>query len=359
MKIPAVKSHFLKSHQQLVLILFLLFSDSAFAGHFVGNGGDYIRGTFIQVGQTVLNHLQETDLGSSLVTKNQLSIAELEMTLDIQKINVTDQDLIDNTGSLVDAIGIPGSVTLQAEPWFEHFEKERDVYYLVFHEMLRSAGVNDDNYKISQALNPFPFSRRIETKVTPTLPLIAEDLLSSVFDLKNINMGGSGCAANSLIRVEFDQEKNILQIHPSQYQVQVAAKGLSNGSSASALDVKSCQLAIPVRVPAGQQLVISQMDLSGRLNLATDAQANISYEAFLAGAKADRKNRLFSSAIKMQGRFLVRRTEVLKSKCGGQDILRVNSGINIKGATPQEATATSYLQVTSMSYYLSLEKCSR
>ncbi len=351
MKIPVVKSHSLKVHQQLVMILFLLFSYSAFAGHFVGNGGDYIRGTFIQVGQTVLNHLQETDLGSSLVTKNQLSIAELEMTLDIQKINVTDQDLIDNTGSLVDAIGIPGSVTLQAEPWFEHFEKERDVYYLVFHEMLRSAGVNDDNYKISQALNPFPFSRRIETKVTPTLPLIAEDLLSSVFDLKNINMGGSGCAANSLIRVEFDQEKNILQIHPSQYQVQVNAQ--------RSLDVKSCQLAIPVRVPEGQQLVISQFDLSGRLNLVKETPANVSYEAFLAGTKADRKNRLFSSVTKMQGRFLVRRTEVLKSKCGGQDILRVNSGINIKGASLHEASAAPYLQVTSMSFYLSLEKCSR
>jgi hypothetical protein len=340
-----------KTLRQIAMMIALFVSLRTYAGHFVGNGGDYIRGTYIQVGQVILNHLQETESGAAIVTKNQLSMAELELTLDIQKINVTEKDLIDNTGSLVDAIGVPGLVTLQSESWFEHFEKERDVYYLVFHEMLRSAGVNDDNYRISQAINPFPFSRRIETKVTPLLPLISDDNLSSVFDLNNVNMGGSGCAINSRIRVEFDQEKNILEIHPTQFQVQVTA--------ARSFDVKSCQLAIPVQVPAGQQLVISQMDLSGRINLVKDTPANVSYEAFLAGTKADRKNRLFSAVEKMQGRFLVRRTEVLKSKCGGQDILRVNSGINIKGVSLPEATAAPYLQMNSMSFYLSLEKCSR
>lgn len=329
---------------KLFLVLFI--PQIVHAGHFVGNGGDYLRATYIRMGGAVLSYLQDTQEGAQILSSFVLSVSALEESLDIHRIKVTDQVLRDNTGSVVDALGVPGLVTLNQEAWLQHFENERDVYYLVFHEMLRSAAVNDDGYIVSKLMNPFPYSRRIATRVTPALPLIKEDLLEGILDLKSVAIAGTGCARQSgQVYMDFDSERNILHVRPTQFRNEVGAQG--------ALSVRSCQLVVPVAIPGGKRLTISQIDLLGKVDILPGASARLGFEAFLAGSSAPRRYRVLSSKSPLYGRVLTRRTEVLKSKCGGHEILRLNSSIHLfgSGAKPEN------FQIDNLSLYLNLEDC--
>lgn len=61
-------------------------------------------------------------------------------------LRVTTEDLIDNRGSLVDAIGIPGSITLNQEAWMNFYRQGTDTRLLVLHELMRAQGINDDAF---------------------------------------------------------------------------------------------------------------------------------------------------------------------------------------------------------------------
>lgn len=329
-----------------ILSALMVLSQATFAGHFVGNGGDHLRATYIRMGDAVIDFLKETDQGSAIVKKAQLNVGDLDASLDIAKISVTNNTLRDNSGSVVEAIGVPGSVTLNQEAWANHFESELDVYYLVFHEMLRSAGVNDDNYVVSASLNPFPALRRVQTRIAPVLPLIAEDLLAQVFDLKSVNVAGTGCPQSlGQTHIEFDQERNVLEIRPNQYRNDVSVNRPQ--------DIKSCQVAIPVVLPKNKRLVISQIDLLGKIDVLAGAKAQISFEAFLAGTSAARKTRIFQPTSALVGRVLTRRIDVLKSNCGGSDIARLNTNMT----TISSGKKLESLEMNSIRLYMSLEDC--
>jgi hypothetical protein len=116
-----------------------------------GNGGDYIRMKFLEVGEFVLlNYKDGLERINSIVTPS-----ELRSTLSINVINVTNDRLFDNRKNSVDAIGEPSSITLfrgdetKMTGWYGIFNRKDLVEKLVLHEMLRAAGVNDDNYVYS------------------------------------------------------------------------------------------------------------------------------------------------------------------------------------------------------------------
>ena len=135
----------------------LLFLNAAMAvtGTGTSNGGDEIRANFAKKGQEIINYLKTNSMGRELVSKNNLDVQALSQTLLVEKIQVVRGPLVDNSGSRVDAIGIPGLIKLDIDRWITLLGSGNDLYYLIFHEMLRSAGVDDDNYKVSVAINPF------------------------------------------------------------------------------------------------------------------------------------------------------------------------------------------------------------
>ncbi|MGZ5280531.1 MAG: DUF4360 domain-containing protein, partial [Pseudobdellovibrionaceae bacterium] len=305
-----------------------------------------IRASFIQVGEAVIEFLQTTQQGAAIVKNANLNVHDLEKTLDIEKISVADGNLRDNSGSLVEAIGEPHSIKLQKEAWFNHFEKNHDIFYLVFHEMLRSASVNDDNYRISASLNPFPMSLRFPTKVVPLLPLIKEDLLTPIFDLKKVAVNGSGCSQNAAgTRVEFNEETNILQIETRNFKNEL--------SQSKKMDRKQCGLSIPVVLPAKKQLVISQIDLRAKVDLRAKSQTQIAFEAFLAGSSNTLKTRTVKAQQNLNGRVQVRRTEVLKSACGGADTIRLSATL----LTNSNGLALESAQIDETLLYMSLQDC--
>jgi hypothetical protein len=328
------------------LFSILILGSQATMAHRVGNGGDHIRATFIKVGQAVVQFLKETEQGSQIAKKSKLNLASLEASLDVEKISVVEEVLRDNSGSVVEAIGEPGFIRLQKESWFRHFEKDHDVTYLVFHEMLRSASVNDDNFTISSALNPFPLSLRVETRVVPTLPLIKEDNLAGIFDLSQVQIAGSGCpTVQNKTRVEFNEEKNLLEVQLNSYRNDVW--------EGRPLDRKSCSLTIPVKLAKNKRLVISQIDLLGKVDLLAGSQSQLQFEAFLAGSAESLKTRLIKASENMKGRILTRRTEVLKSRCGESDNVRINTNLQTRGGRSSIESS----EVEEIALFLSLEDC--
>lgn len=126
---------------------------SSESGHDGGNGGDVIRGEFLKKGAEVIDFLINEDPGKALVHHFGLSIVVLKRELKTTNILVVDHSLEDNTGSLVDAIGVRGKIQLDRKQWTEHLYAGQFLHKLVFHEMLRATGkVNDDEYRISKMI---------------------------------------------------------------------------------------------------------------------------------------------------------------------------------------------------------------
>jgi hypothetical protein len=291
------------------------------AGHFTGNGGDHTRGLFLKMGGAVSEFLQQTQEGQRLLADNNINLTDLQKLLNIEIVSTVENDLIDNGGSAVDAIGEKGKIVLNKTRWMEHFEKERDVYYLVFHELLRAHGTNDDNYALSKALLPFPTSRKISTRITPIYPLIDSERLDRAFQLDRISVHGSGCPQeNFRTRVDFDRETNQLEIAFEEYILPL------NKESHGLFSRKSCGLAIPITLPENTRLVVTQMDLAAHLDLSANSNLEFGAEVFFAGETNLRLTQTVNGqTVPQKGRSLLRRNEVLKSACGGNGIFRTNS----------------------------------
>ncbi len=134
----------------LSLSLSLHASDGGSSG--AGNGGDYIRMKFIDIGNNIVDYYTE---GFKEIKEQLQSPEELRDYLDIKIIKLSTEVLTDNGGSKVDAIGEPNSITLyegkesEGTGWYGIYQRN-EAEKLVLHEMLRAHGINDDNYVYSK-----------------------------------------------------------------------------------------------------------------------------------------------------------------------------------------------------------------
>ena len=332
---------------------FSVFKGAGSVDHKVGNGGDYLRAQFLTMGHQVISFLENADDGKKLISDRQLNVDALKATLDINKLAVVNDLLIDNTGSVVDAIGVPDLIILNSDLWMDHFERERNVYYLVFHEMLRSAAVNDDNYLISQNTMNIPPEYKIRTQLIPSLPLLDEDSMAAIVDRSKLQTAGTGCPLNTnRLFTDLNLNENTLDLSFYDYITNLNAAG-------PAFDRKACSLVLPVNLPKNKKLVVSLIDIQGQMvgvALSTST-AKVSFEAFLAGSS--QKVQVKTIALNQGKRtFLYRKTNVLSSTCGGQSQLRLNSNIILQKAsasTPQ--SPNEVLQVKKIRVFMNVEDC--
>lgn len=320
-------------------------------GHKVGNGGDYIRSTFIQIGENVLEYLETTQAGQQVLTTNNLNVADLKATLTTERIVVTNDILMDNTGSIVDAIGVPGLVILNSSSWLDHFEKERNVYFIVFHEMLRSLAVNDDDYVISKDLINFPSQFKMSTRLLPLIPMLESDSITELVTLDNVTVQGSGCSAKAPAYTELDLTKNVIDITLKSFVV--------SNSEGRKVDYKACNLAVPLKLPAGKRLTISLIDVAGEVRPQSAdlrSTSTLRFEGFLAG----QTNKVHTKAVALDSEartVLFRKTDIITTGCGTSEILRlnVNNSLTSKGHAPGQEQNQS--QIKKISVYLNLEDC--
>jgi hypothetical protein len=297
-------------HLVFLLLITLAMKASAIDGQ-DGNGGDHVRATFIQVGHDVLRYLRLTEPGRQLVLKHRLSTPDLQATLDINRIKVSTTHLIDNGKSKVDAIGTKGLIILSEEGMLEHFESNRNVAYLVFHEMLRSAGVNDDNYVISMALKNLPPEFRRKTSVVKLQPLVEEDSLSSSVGFGRFVMQGDSCSQLTETFVDVT-ENNSIKIVPRNFSVSTFKT------------YSSCTIAIPFALKAKTRLVLTGIDVEGTMDLEAGAGLTVMSEAMVEGEKERVRERVYNATnAAKQGRFLVREPKRIKSQCGKPGVLKM------------------------------------
>lgn len=321
----------------------------AHSGFREGNGGDFIRSTYLRMGQAVLAHLQSTAEGQALVQAHTLDLDRLARGLSVDTVSVKEGLLRDWYGSVVDATGQPGSVVLSKDAWAEHFEKERDVYFLVFHEMLREAGVRDDDYVISGALYPFPAGSRITTRIRSLYPLIGETRVTDLIAPGGIQFNGTGCPrALDGTFIDLDDERNSLEIRLRKFTLQATAL--------RPLDRKNCSIAIPVALPKGQRIVFSQVDLSAKARLSERTQARLTLETFLPGVHGTRAERaLEETESALQGTLLLRKTDTLVSRCGGVQVLRLNASAILQSGAGEGKT--SLLDADRLALSFRVENC--
>lgn len=310
------------------------------SGNREGNGGDHVRSTFIKMGKAVVQYLRTADAGVALVSKFSLNVDQLDAGLDIERISVVEEALIDNGGSDVDAIGVPGKITLRKDRWYSHFENDRDVYYLVFHELLRSAGVNDDNYVISAAVRPFPAADRVVTRIANFLPLIAMDNVASFLpgDAKAIAVAGKGCATDNFF-MDLDAEHGVLNLAFEAYR----ALGTTDRSA--------CDLRIPVTMNPNRRLVVSQVDLSGRVKLPAGAMLAAALRPNLGTMVGATVKKVVSGA--ELGRFAIRTNPAFSTTCeSGSSLLGLNTNVVLQSPSDE-----AVVDVDRLSVYFRVEAC--
>ena len=324
----------------------------ASGGHREGNGGDHIRAMFIKMGHAVIEHLRNTPDGQALVLANQLDVDALLSMLTTDVIKVVDFPLIDNGGSRVDALGEPGRISLSQEAWFDHLEKERDVYYLVFHEMLRSAAIDDDDYVISGRIMPFPAAERVATSIVHTQPLISEDNVGVYLDLSKPVFAGSGCPVGpGGVFVDFDLASNVLGLRFTDLRT------VYRSDFPIAESRKNCSVSVTTRqLPAGKRLVVNQLDVFGEVDLPATTSFTLIANPYFSGSLSTATISKTISAIDgpVAGRTMMRsEVNVLATTCGSPGkLLNIGFSGRVK-ASQNEAMGA----ILGASLYLRLEDC--
>ncbi len=129
----------------LVMLLLSLSVQSVMAADIQELKNKKIADFFIYTAKNVLTELSNST-DKIDYNNDSISLTELSQFLESSSIEVQNNDLIDNTGSLVDALGTDHKVILSANSWSEFMKAKKDIRLLVLHEVLRMAQINDDNY---------------------------------------------------------------------------------------------------------------------------------------------------------------------------------------------------------------------
>ena len=146
-----------KNIKVIMMSLMLLFSFALFGvetpskGSESGGGGDLVRERIIREKEIILFTLSSKP---DFLDKYGLDIEKLTDALsNVDEIKVVSHTLKDEKGSLVDAFVSNNVLEINKSTWQNYVEKNTEIKSLIFHEMLRVAGYDDDNYKISRHID--------------------------------------------------------------------------------------------------------------------------------------------------------------------------------------------------------------
>lgn len=145
--------------------------------------------------------------------------------------------------------------------------------------------------------------------------------------------GGNGCPAGTAAIALGSGGKSV-SLRFDSYQAS------AGGSTGRSFDRKSCNLAIPISVPAGKSVSIVAVDFRGKNQLPALASARFSVEYFLAGGQGPKFVRTITGpktgAFASSDKLTVKST--MWSACGADVILRTNSSILVKASGGKAAS---------------------
>ncbi len=167
--------------------------------------------------------------------------------------------------------------------------------------------------------------------------------------------GGTGCPSGTVSTTLSPDAKSLSLIF-DQYQVS------TGGETGRTFDRKSCNVAIPVRVPDGYSVSVLSIDYRGFNHLPARASSQFNVEYFFAGGRGPAFRRTFYGVLDSD--YLIQNKLVVEtmvwSRCGEDVNLRTNSSIRLSGPAGAEAMATVDSEDVSAAiiYQLQWRRCS-
>jgi hypothetical protein len=165
-------------------------------------------------------------------------------------------------------------------------------------------------------------------------------LSAPVFAVTDISLGepgygGTGCPAGS-VSATLSPDAKSLSLLFDKYQVAVG------GTTGKSFDRKSCNIAIPVRVPQGLSVSVLQIDFRGFNQLPAAASSQFNVEYFFAGTRGPAYQKQFNGPL--QDDYLINNQltvqAIVWSACGADVNLRTNSSMRVQTVANKEAMAS-------------------
>ena len=161
-------------------------------------------------------------------------------------------------------------------------------------------------------------------------PVFADDI-----SLGEPGYGGTGCPAGT-VSVTLSPDAKSLSLLFDQYQVAVG------GDTGKSFDRKSCNIAIPVRVPQGLSVSVLKIDFRGFNHLPKSATSQFNVEYFFAGTRGPAFQRRFNGPLDED--YLINNEltvqAIVWSGCGADVNLRTNSSMRVQTTGNREAMAS-------------------
>lgn len=180
-------------------------------------------------------------------------------------------------------------------------------------------------------------------------PAFADDI-----SLGKPGYGGTGCP-DGTVSATLSPDAKSLSLLFDQYQVAVG------GTTGKSFDRKSCNIAIPVRVPSGMSVSILNIDYRGFNRLPPSATSQFNVEYFFAGTRGPSFQRVFRGALEED--YLINNKLVAEaivwSGCGADVNLRTNSSMRVSTTANREAMSSIDSQDVNASivYHLQWRTC--
>jgi Domain of unknown function (DUF4360) len=151
--------------------------------------------------------------------------------------------------------------------------------------------------------------------VVPVAPALAEEQVTIV----GLSYGGNGCPANS-VSLEVSSDGQELSILFDKF----IAQGNDPKNSR-----KSCNISIPIKVPPGFQIALSDADYRGYI--APDTQGTLRTEYFFAGNRGPVFERTFEGKSNYTASDRLDPIANVWSACGATENMRVNASMTASG----------------------------
>jgi hypothetical protein len=167
--------------------------------------------------------------------------------------------------------------------------------------------------------------------------------------------GGSGCPSGS-VSATLSPDAKTLSLIFDQYEVS------AGGSTGRSYDRKSCNVAIPVHVPAGYSISVLSVDYRGYNHLPYRGTSQFNVEYFFAGGRGPAFRRSFWGALDSD--YFINNQLVAESlvwsPCGADVNLRTNSSMRVATYGNAEASATVDSEDVNAAivYHLQMRRCS-
>ena len=185
-------------------------------------------------------------------------------------------------------------------------------------------------------------------------------MLSSVAMAQSLQLGqpsygGNGCPGGSASAI-LSPDSQELSILFDQY---IAEAG---GTTGKRIDRKSCNLAVPVRVPQGYSVAILKVDYRGYTAVPSGGRDQFDVEYFWAGARGPKISRSFTGP--RNDNYTVTdqliATTLVWSGCGAEVNLRINSSMMAQANSRMDQTIGTVDSVdvsSGLIYHLAWRRC--